>query len=146
MKPFVSISLFLFASFSAVAQSNTDTTVVVDENFIYDVVDVAPEPEGGISTFYTKVAQNIQYPKDARTKNITGKVFVQFVVERDGTILPENVKVVRSVYKSLDEEAARVVLLTSPWKPGMLKGKPVRTRKTFPISFNLGGPAPTKKS
>ena len=145
MKLIFIVSLYL-VTFSVMAQSNADSTSLADPNMIYDIVDQAPEPDGGMTEFYNKVAMNVKYPKDAREKNITGKVFVQFVVEQDGKILPENAKVVRSVFKSLDDEAVRVVLLTSPWKPGMLHGKPVRTRKTFPISFNLGGPAPSKKS
>ena len=146
MKLIFIVSLLLFADFHVKAQSSSDSTSLPDPNTIYDVVDAAPEPDGGITEFYNKVALSVNYPQDARVKNITGKVFVQFVVEQDGKILPENTKVVRSVYQSLDDEAVRVVLLTSPWKPGMLHGKSVRTRKTFPISFNLGGPAPTKKT
>ena len=129
---------FAIKIFQVQGQSATDTTAVVDPNMIYDMVDVAPEPIGGMTAFYDKVGQTINYPLDARQKKITGKVFVQFVIEKDGKLLPENMLVIRPVFKSLDEEAIRVLLLTSPWQPGVKNGKPVRTRKTFPISFKLG--------
>jgi protein TonB len=129
---------FVITIFQLHAQSTTDSTVTTDRNMIYDIVDVAPEPIGGMKVFYQIVTKNINYPAEARQKNITGKVFVEFVVEKDGKILSENVKVARSVHQSLDEEAVRIILLTSPWQPGVKNGQPVRARKTFPISFNLG--------
>src|SRR6185295_19041456 len=97
------------------AQSASDSTAISDPNFIYDMADVAPEPIGGMKTFYQILFKNINYPADARKQNITGKVIVQFVVERDGRILLENVKVVRPVFQSLDDEARHIILLTSPW-------------------------------
>lgn len=137
MKPLLTIILVV-TIFQLRGQTATDTTTTVDPNMIYDMVDVAPEPVGGMSDFYQKIMENLKYPQDARQKKITGKVFVEFVVEKDGKILPKNMKVTRSVHKSLDKEAIRVILLTSPWQPGLKNSQPVRTRKTFPISFNLG--------
>lgn len=128
---------FVITIFQLHAQTTSDSTLI-DPNMVYDMVDVATEPIGGMNTFYQTIGKNLHYPADARQQNITGKVIVQFIIEKDGTILPENVKVVRSVHKSLDDEATRVLLLTSPWQPGVKNGQPVRTRKALPISFNLG--------
>jgi TonB family protein len=136
--------LFIITIYQLHGQSATDSTAAVDPNMVYEIVDVAPEPIGGINAFYQKVAENLRYPLEARQKHITGKVFVQFVVEKDGRILHENVIVVRSAHTSLDEEAIRVLLLTSPWQPGSKNGEPVRARKTFPITFNLGGSSPPR--
>ena len=66
---------------------------------------------------------------------IQGKVFIQFVIERDGSIT--DVKVVRGVDASLDKEAVRVVQSMPKWKPGKQRGKPVRVAYTLPINFQL---------
>lgn len=136
MKPLLTV-FFIITSSQLKAQATTDSTAASDLNMIYDIVDVAPEPIGGMEAFYETVLKNLKYPADAREKNITGKVIVQFVVEKDGKLLRKNVKVTSPVHKSLDKEAIRIVLLTSPWKPGTLKGQRVRTRKALPITFSL---------
>jgi protein TonB len=128
------------------AQSAPDSTAISDPDFVYDMADVASEPIGGMEAFVHALAKNIHYPADARKQNITGKVIVQFVIEKGGEILPENVKVVRPVFQSLDDEARRVILLSSPWQPGVKNGQPVRTRKTLPISFKLGSSSRPKKN
>jgi protein TonB len=146
MRPMLPISFISFCllAFHVQGQSAADSAATLDPDKVYEIVDVQPQPIGGMATFYQTIGQNIQYPHDARTKQITGKVFIQFVVERDGSIRRDQVKVARSVCKSIDEEAMRVVLLTSPWEPGTVDGKPVRALKTLPISFNLGGSAKRK--
>ena len=139
------IALLVFTVSQLLGQTATDTTAQVDPNIVYDIVDVAPETIGGMKAFYQKIGENIRYPQDARQKQITGKVFIQFIVEKNGVILRENMVILRPLHKSLDEEAIRVILLTSPWQPGTKDGQPVRTRKTFPITFNLGGNKPAPK-
>ena len=86
----------------------------------------------GLTRFFRN---NVEYPAMAKEYNITGKVYVQFVIEKDGEVT--NVKVIRGVEKSLDEEAVRVVSLMPNWKPGMKRGKNVRVYFTVPINFNL---------
>ena len=81
------------------------------------------------------VVRNIKYPKDALEMKVQGKVFVQFIVEKDGSL--SNVRVIRPVYPSLDEEACRVIRGMSQWSPGIQKGKPVRVSYTLPINFSL---------
>lgn len=66
---------------------------------------------------------------------IQGKVYIQFVIERDGSIT--DVKVLRGVDASLDKEAVRVVKAMPKWKPGKQRGKPVRVSYTLPINFQL---------
>lgn len=84
------ILVFLVVTiFQLRAQSTTDSTAITDPNMIYDVVDVQAEPIGGMNTFYQTVAKNIRYPPDARKEIITGKVIVQFIVEKDGKLLSE---------------------------------------------------------
>ena len=89
-------------------------------------------PEGSAQRW---VAKNVRYPMIAQENNIQGKVFVQFVVEKDGSV--SNVKVAKSVDPSLDKEAIRVVKAMPKWEPAKLRGKPVRVSCTIPIGFSL---------
>ena len=78
---------------------------------------------------------DIKYPKEAIEANITGKVFVQFVIEKDGSIT--NAKIARSASTLLDAEALRIVNNMPQWIPGKQRGKAVRVAYTLPISFSL---------
>ena len=82
------------------------------------------------------LADNIKYPKKAKDNNIEGRVFVNFVVEKDGSI--NEVKVLRGIGGGCDEEAVRVINSMPKWKPGKQEGKPVRVYYTIPIFFKLG--------
>ena len=79
--------------------------------------------------------KNIKYPKEAIEANITGKVFVQFVIEKDGSIT--NAKIARSASTLLDAKALRIVNNMPQWIPGKQRGKAVRVAYTLPISFSL---------
>ena len=103
---------------------------------IFQVVETWPEPEGGMASFYQYVADEMIYPEAARRLNISGMVFVQFVVEKDGKIT--DVKVVKGIGAGCDEEAIRVVSSAPAWKPGKQRGMAVRVYRTVPIRFILG--------
>jgi protein TonB len=81
------------------------------------------------------VAKNVQYPQEARDKEISGRVLVSFIVEKDGSI--GDVKVVKGIGGGCDEEAVRVVKAMPKWKPGKDKGKPVRVSYMMPFTFKL---------
>lgn len=81
---------------------------------------------------------NLQYPKEARQSNVTGKVIVEFVVEKDGSISRKNIKILKSPHDSLSKEAIRLLREAPKWNPGKEKGVTVRTKKVLPITFNLG--------
>lgn len=102
---------------------------------IFQVVETWPEPEGGMAAFYQYVGDNMKYPEMARRLNVSGVVFVQFVVEKDGSIT--DVKVVKGIGAGCDEEATRVVSEAPAWKPGKQRGMPVRVYRTVPIRFIL---------
>ena len=123
-------------STSTVLAQTSDSTLI-DQKTVYDVVDVPAEPVGGITGLYHTILTNIRYPADARQKGITGKVFVEFVIEADGTILKENVRITKPLHKSIDKEGMRVILLSSPWTPAKKGDMNVRSRRTLPITFNL---------
>jgi TonB family protein len=100
--------------------------------------DIMPaSPLGGSKKFYDFVARNIKYPVKAKNRNVTGKVYVGFFVERDGSL--SGVRAVKGIGWGCDEEAVRVVSLWSKWNPGTHKGQPMRQYFTLPISFAIDG-------
>jgi len=88
-----------------------------------------------MQAFYQFLATEIKYPADARRRNITGKVFVMFVVEKDGSI--SNVKALRAPSEDLGKEAVRAMSASPKWMPGTQNGRVVRVQYTVPINFTL---------
>ncbi|PWJ43050.1 energy transducer TonB [Sediminitomix flava] len=107
---------------------------VVEE--IFEIVEDPAAPAGGIPAFLGWVGKNIKYPAQARRMGVEGKVYVQFVVDKDGSLT--NVQVVRGIGAGCDEEAVRVIQKAKPWKPGKQRGRPVKQRIILPINFKLG--------
>ncbi len=108
----------------------------VDENEVFVSVEDMPQFEGGdINKFRTWVLQNLKYPPVAAENGISGKVYVQFVVNSKGKVV--NAEVIRGVDPALNQEALRVVDSSPKWTPGKQRGKPVKVRFTCPISFVL---------
>ena len=105
----------------------------VDQVFL--VVEEDPEYPGGPEALYQFIAENMRYPQEAKERGITGRVFVTFVVEKDGSV--GNIKVLRDIGGGCGEEAVRVVGMMPKWKPGKQRGKPVRTQYNLPVVFNL---------
>ncbi len=104
-----------------------------EEEAIFVIVEDMPEFEGGEEDLYTYLDSNLQYPVEALEKGIQGVVYVQFVVEKDGSV--SAAKVIRGVEESLDQEALRVVKAMPKWKPGTQRGVAVRTSYTLPVRF-----------
>ena len=102
---------------------------------IFKVVEEMPEFPGGAAKMMEFIQKNIKYPMMARESDIQGRVFVNFVVEPDGTIT--NVIVMRGIGGGCDEEALRVVQSMPNWKPGKQRGSAVRCSFTVPIIFKL---------
>lgn len=107
----------------------------VQEKDVYKVVDKMPEYPGGNQAMSRFMAENIKYPQEAKTKGVTGVVFVAFIIEKDGSV--SNVSVLRGVGAGCNEEAMRVVGKMPKWKPGENKGKPVRVEFNLPVKFKL---------
>jgi len=116
-------------------------TVVVPVNkldtsgHIFDIVDKMPEFPGGISALMRYLETHIKYPEEAKANHCTGRVVINFVVEKDGTV--SNVNVFRGVCPSLDKEAVKVVAQMPQWVPGYKNGKPVRVSFYLPIKFSM---------
>ena len=94
-----------------------------------------PEPHGGLKAFYYYVASNLKYPRHAVRRGIEGKVFVQFVVDKDGKIVEP--RVIRGIDKICDAEALRVVSESPRWKPGRQGTLNVNVQMVIPITFRL---------
>ncbi len=103
---------------------------------IFVIVEEQPHPIGGMNSFYSYINKNIKYPSNARRMGIQGRVFVQFVIEKDGSI--SQVEVIRGISSDCDNEAVRVVENAPAWQPGKQRGRPVRVKMVLPISFKLG--------
>ncbi|PLX03045.1 MAG: energy transducer TonB [Marinilabiliales bacterium] len=102
---------------------------------IFTVVESMPEFPGGTGELYKYLGNSIKYPPLAKESGIQGRVFVNFVVEPNGSI--SNVKVLRGIGGGCDEEAVRVVENMPSWKPGKQRGKAVRVSYNLPIKFTL---------
>jgi protein TonB len=118
---------------------NYDAEPIEEEKVeeIFLIVEELPVPQGGMSSFYQYVSDNIKYPDQARRMEISGMVFLQFVVEKDGDLT--DVKVVKGIGAGCDAEAKRVLESAPSWKPGKQRGRPVRVYMTVPIRFVLAG-------
>jgi protein TonB len=103
---------------------------------IFTIVEDQPTPIGGMQAFYQFVSKKLKYPAQARRMGIEGKVFVQFVVDKDGNLT--DVKAVKGIGAGCDEEAVRVIKSAPKWKPGKQRGRPVKVRMILPITFKLG--------
>ena len=106
-----------------------------DDDEFFMVVENMPEFPGGDLGLMKFIQKNVKYPAIAKEYNITGKVYVSFIVDKTGQVT--NVKIVRGVDKNLDAEALRVVKSLPKYKPGKQRGKPVRVMFTIPINFTL---------
>ena len=106
-----------------------------DEGEIFEVVEQNPAFPGGDKALMQYLTKNLKYPASAQENGIQGRVLVQFVVNKDGSIVDP--KVLRSVDPALDKEAMRVVSAMPKWQPGKQRGKTVRVKFTLPVTFRL---------
>ncbi len=103
---------------------------------IFTIVEESAAPKGGMQGFYKYVKDKIKYPPQARRMGIEGRVFVEFVIGKDGAL--SEVRAIKGIGAGCDEEAVRIVQGSPPWSPGKQRGKPVKQRYTLPIIFKLG--------
>ena len=120
-----------------------ETEVSQKEGEIFQVVEQMPEFPGGMQKAMEFLGKNIKYPVAAQEAKIEGRVIVQFVVGKDGSI--SDVQAVRGVSPELDAEAIRVVSMMPKWNPGKQRGQAVSVKYTMPIMFRLQTPAPKQE-
>jgi protein TonB len=113
------------------------TGVKIDDDKTYDKggVEVEPEPYGGVAAWSKFLQKNLRYPAEAVDKGMSGKVWVSFIVEKNGHI--SSIVVEKGAGYGMDEEALRVLSLAPPWKPGKQNGQPVRVKYTLPLNFMI---------
>ncbi|WP_448779812.1 energy transducer TonB [Bacteroides congonensis] len=110
-------------------------TEKVEEDVIHVTAEIMPEFPGGMAALMKYLGANIKYPTISQEMGSMGRVIVQFVVDKDGTIT--NPTVARGVDAYLDKEAIRVISSMPKWKPGVQNGKKVRVKYTVPVVFRL---------
>jgi protein TonB len=102
---------------------------------VFVVVEEQAEFPGGLDSMYAYIVKNLKYPELAKEKGIEGRVFVSFIIEKDGSI--SNVKLLRGIGGGCEEASVEMVKNMPKWKPAKQRGKPVRCQFTLPIKFEL---------
>lgn len=105
------------------------------KRYEYTEKEVIPFPANGMEGLYRFIVRKIKYPKAAAKNGIQGRVFVQFIVDKDGSVI--DVEVLKGIGKECDEEAIRVMKLMKNWHPGIQRGQPVKVRMVMPLMFKL---------
>ena len=123
-------SLVLLVSLNARANNARDT---IRTDSVYFTADVMPSFPGGPAEYVKFLTKNIKYTKQMKLTRVQGKVIMQFIVEKDGTLT--NFKVTKGPGGGTTEEAVRVMQKSPKWKPGVKDGKPVRVQYGAPIEF-----------
>lgn len=120
---------------ASIKHNNQETTYAISENpdEIFEIVEVMPSFPGGEQKLAQYIDKNIKYPQVAKEKGIQGRVFVDFIVEPDGSV--SNVKAVRGIGGGCDEEAVRVIQSMPKWNPGKQRGNAVRVSYRLPVVF-----------
>ncbi len=108
----------------------------LSNRYVYQKIKDTAIPPGGMITFYQFVSKNLRYPAPARRKGIEGKVYIEFVVEKDGSRSQH--KLIQRIGGGCDEEALEVVKKAPNWNPGRMRGQLIRQRFIVPITFKLG--------
>jgi periplasmic protein TonB len=136
MKKYLILLIFAFVSISLKAQTtrkdSATKTGADTTKEIWIPVDVEPVPKNGIEGVFMFIEKNFKKPKDSQ--EFQGRVIVQFIVEKDGSLT--NIKVMRGLTSAIDKEVIRVIGLLPKWNPGMAGGQPARVQYTFPVRVN----------
>lgn len=106
-----------------------------DSNRVFNKVELKAEFPGERVGLMNYLRDNLKYPQEVLADSVQGVVMVKFVVTNNGVV--KDIKVMRSVHKSLDKEAVRVVRMMPNWTPAQLHGKNVSSWVTLPIRFRL---------
>ena len=135
MKRLIMMSLMATCCLTTVLAQKTVVSQKDQKEEPFNVVEDMPAFPGGMEAMMEFLIENVKYPADAKKQKVDGRVLVNFVVEKDGSIT--EVKVIKPTFPSLDAEAVRVVKAMPKWKPGYQKGQAVRVQFTMPINFSL---------
>lgn len=129
-KTFIALIICMVFAAGTRAQDTTKT-----QPHIFVAVEHEPGFPGGIPEFYKYIGANLKYPRVASILGLTGKVYLTFVVDKDGSVT--EVKPVKCLGAGCESEAVRVVSMSPKWSPGIQKGRAVRVQYTMPVTFNF---------
>lgn len=129
----LTIALAAICSTGYAANNNLAVTDTVQTEEVLTIAQEMPVFPGGDSAMYEYIVNNMAYPEEVREKKLAGKVFVQFVINKNGEVA--NPRIARGIDPLLDNEIVRVVQNMPKWTPGKNNGEPVNVVKTIPISF-----------
>lgn len=115
--------------------NQTSTKSDTGKVFAFTSIDRQPSFPGGMDKFYQYLGKSIKYPQEAKDKKVQGKVFLSYIVEKDGRLT--EIEVRRSLGSGTDEEAVRVLKASPKWIPGISNNQPVRVKYNIPITFAL---------
>jgi len=123
-----------------VFDASASSSVVIEEEeevILFAIIEDKPTFQGkdAETGFRDWVGKNTQYPAVAQENGITGRVFIEFTIDKDGSLT--DIKILRGVDPLLDAEAMRVIKMSPKWQPGMQRGKAVKVKYTFPFFFQL---------
>ena len=125
-----------FTIFEKGERSNRLSEMTMAEGEVFSIVEETASPIGGYPVLYEYIGKNLKYPQQARTQGIEGKVFIEFVVNVDGTL--SDFVAIKGIGAGCDQEAMNVLKKSPLWNPGKQNGKAVRQRMVIPINFKLG--------
>lgn len=143
---------FLLCSTVAFAQENSDSDSVTRKDEVrFSPVEKSAEYPGGMPKFYQYLNKNLKYPRGAKRAGISGRVYIEFIINRDGSIDDESVRPVSSeevdkfggtrsniiLDKECELEAIRLIKECPNWNPGLQKDKPVRQKMVVPVLFKI---------
>jgi len=112
-----------------------EVTSTVSDTTIYEAVDQFPEFSGGMPLFYSYIQNNLKYPEEAKKQGIEGKVFIEFVITKNGRV--DAVRVLKGIGALCDEAAIELVASSPDWQPGIKDGKAVNVKLVIPITFKM---------
>jgi protein TonB len=130
------LALFICTSISIQAQNNAGINdSIISDSTIYYIVDILPEFPGGELKLNEFIRENLVYPEKALKMNIQGRVYISFVVEKDGSLT--NLEILKGIGYGCDEEVLRLVKSMPKWIPGYEEGEVKRFQYYLPAEFKL---------
>ncbi len=130
-KLFILFALFILSTCIYAQTEEMETK----PNEVFNIVEESPSFPGGDVKLYEFLAENLEYPEEARMKGISGIVYVSFIIEQDGSLT--NATIIQDIGGGCGEEVLRVVNSMPKWSPGRQKGKAVRVQFNLPVKFTL---------
>jgi protein TonB len=134
-KPLLIILLLLTFAGAINAQTRDSSASKTNDTTLYLSVDHQPEFPGGYDALLAYVGRNIMNNARKYGQNIQGRIYIQMVVEKDGT--PSHVKAIKGISKEIDQEVVKVIEKSPKWTPGIQDGKSVRTFFSFPLNLSI---------